>query len=68
MDWQQVASLLVVAVTAVLLGRSEWRRRQLAKLRACGSNCGCSSSIALKQFKVQANQNLVQTRDAAPSA
>lgn len=51
MDWQQLASLAVVAVTAILLVRSEWCRRQRAKLRACGSDCGCGTSQSLKPLK-----------------
>jgi hypothetical protein len=52
MDWQQVTSLLIVAATTMLLVRSEWRRRRRARLRACGGECGCSSSI-LEQVKTQ---------------
>ncbi len=42
MDWQQAVSLIVVAVTAVLLGRSEIRRRRRARNTPCGVDCGCS--------------------------
>jgi len=51
MDWQQLASLAVVVVTGVLLVRSEWRRRRRAKLRACGSDCGCETSQSLELLK-----------------
>lgn len=51
MDWQQLASLSVVTITAVLLVRSEWRRRQRAKLRACGSDCGCGTSQPTELLK-----------------
>jgi len=50
MDWQQVASLVIVALTAVLLVRSEVRRRRGARLRACGHDCGCADRI-LEQIK-----------------
>ena len=51
MDWQQLASLAIVAVTGVLLVRSEWRRRQRIKLRACGSDCGCGTSQSLEPLR-----------------
>lgn len=44
-DWQQILSLLIVALTAFLLVRSEVKKRQRAKLRACGHDCGCSSDV-----------------------
>lgn len=53
MDWQQVASLGLVAITAVLLVRHEVRKYRRAKLRACGQECGCSSRI-LEQLKAEA--------------
>lgn len=53
MDWQQVASLIVVAVTAVLLVRSEVRRRRRARMRACGHDCGCSARM-LEQIRAEA--------------
>jgi hypothetical protein len=57
MDWQQVASLVVVALTAFLLVRAEIAKRQRAKLRACGHDCGCSSD-ALDKLK---QQSILQT-------
>lgn len=56
MDWQQVASLVVVALAAFLLVRSEIAKRQRAKLRVCGHDCGCSSA-ALDKLKQQAIQH-----------
>lgn len=53
MDWQQVTSLAIVALTAILLVRHEVRKSRRAKLRACGQECGCSSRI-LEQLKAQA--------------
>ncbi|MBI5216690.1 MAG: hypothetical protein HY960_13135 [Ignavibacteriae bacterium] len=49
MDWQQLLSLLIVGVSAVLLVRHELRRRKRAKLSACGHDCGCSVTIKQKQ-------------------
>ena len=43
MDWQQITSLLIVALTVVLLVRHEVAKRQRAKLRAGGNDCGCRS-------------------------
>lgn len=45
MDWQQITSLLVVAITAALLIRHEVRKHQKARLAACGRDCECSSKI-----------------------
>jgi hypothetical protein len=50
MDWQQIASLLIVGVAGFLLVRGEIRRRKRARMRACGQDCGCSSSEALKEI------------------
>ncbi len=58
MDWQQLASLSVVAITVVLLVRSEWRRRQRAKLRACGSDCGCGTSQSSELLKITPDRNM----------
>ena len=43
MDWQQITSLLIVALTVVLLVRHEVKRRQRAATRACGHDCACTS-------------------------
>ncbi len=40
MDWQQGASLAVVAVTAILLGRSFWKRR--GRMPDC-DGCSCAA-------------------------
>ncbi len=48
MDWQQVTSLLIVGISAVLLAGSELRKRRLAKLRPCGHDCGCSTNTLKK--------------------
>jgi hypothetical protein len=41
MDWQQPASLAVVALAGFLFVRHEIRSRRRARSRACGSDCGC---------------------------
>ena len=46
MDWQQPASLAVVALAGFLLVRREIRSRRRARSRACGSDCGCESGEA----------------------
>lgn len=41
MDWQQIAALAIVAVTAALLVRSQVRRSRRGMPRACnGCRCG----------------------------
>jgi hypothetical protein len=42
MDWQQCASLLIVAVAASLLGASLFRRRKFRLSR--DTPCGCSAA------------------------
>jgi hypothetical protein len=49
MEWQQLTSLIVVAVTAVLVVRSQIKQRRRASLRACGSDCGCAGADILSQ-------------------
>ena len=46
MNWQQIASLAIVASTAVLLVRSEVRKRRRGNLGDCGAGCNCSSANA----------------------
>jgi hypothetical protein len=60
MDWQQIASLTIVVVTAVLLLRHEIARQQRAKLRVCGSDCGCSSSSTLDQLKSRTQPGYIE--------
>jgi hypothetical protein len=43
MDWQQPASLAVVAVTGFLFIRHEIRQKRKARARGCGSDCGCGT-------------------------
>lgn len=40
MDWQQVASLLIVAVAAILLAWGRLRRRKFSLAR--DTHCGCA--------------------------
>ena len=49
MDWQQIAALSIVAVTAVLLIGREIRRRRRPLKRACGGGCDCGGKQELKQ-------------------
>ena len=59
MDWQQAASLAVVAATAFLLIRHEITKRRRSKLRACGHGCGCSSDV-LERIKAESQPKIVQ--------
>jgi hypothetical protein len=40
-DWQQIVSLGIVILSAVLLVRGEIQKRRRAKLTGCGLDCGC---------------------------
>ena len=42
MGWQQLVSLGIVAVAALLIVRREVRRRRQGKLGDCGEGCNCS--------------------------
>ena len=44
MDWQQPASLAVVALAGFLFVRREIRARRRARSRACGADCGCGTT------------------------
>jgi len=43
-NWQQIASLLVVALSAVLLVRSKIQKRKRGQSGSCGAECGCADS------------------------
>ncbi|MEO8167226.1 MAG: FeoB-associated Cys-rich membrane protein [bacterium] len=43
MDWQQVASFIIVALSALLLIRHEVKKRR--NRRMCGGDCGCSPDV-----------------------
>jgi len=42
MDWQKIISLMIVALAAFLMIRSEIRKYNLRKTRLCGGDCNCS--------------------------
>ena len=42
MDWQQVASLCIVTVTAILLGRHVIYRQRPGASALCGGDCACA--------------------------
>lgn len=48
MDWQQIISLVVVALAALLLLRSFVRKRKQAALGICAEGCGCSVNELVK--------------------
>ncbi|GEM_PF-3280795 len=62
-DWQQITSLIIVAVTAFLLVRYEVKKRQQAKLRACGHDCGCSSDV-LEKIKAETQPKFYESKSA----
>ena len=44
MDWQTIAALLVVGLTAAILIANKFRGRPAGS--ACGGGCGCTAKIA----------------------
>jgi hypothetical protein len=59
MDWQQLTSLAIVGATAFLLVRHEVKKRQRAKLRACGNDCGCTSEV-LERIRAESQPQYFQ--------
>jgi hypothetical protein len=49
MDWQQAASLVIVAVTAVLLVRGKLRTREPSALDCC-NECGKLETLSRKGY------------------
>jgi hypothetical protein len=43
MDWQQPASLAVVAIAGFLFVRHQIRARRRARSRGCGPDCACGA-------------------------
>ena len=50
MDWQQIISLAIVALTGILLVRSFVRKRKRAALGVCEEDCGCSVNELVKNI------------------
>jgi hypothetical protein len=50
MNWQQIFSLLIVALTAFLLVRSFIRKRNRSAFGFCEDECGCSASDLTKNI------------------
>ena len=48
MDWQQIISLFVVALTTLLLLRLFVRKNKQAALGICAQDCGCSVNELVK--------------------
>ncbi len=59
MDWQQLISLAIVGLTLALLIRYEMRKHRMAKQRACGHDCDCSSE-ALESIKKRSRPTFLQ--------
>jgi hypothetical protein len=62
MDWQQTISLVIVALSAVLLVRGEIQKRKRAKLTGCGHDCGCGESAPVDEevFTISTKQRYQQ--------
>jgi hypothetical protein len=43
-DWQQIVSLGIVAISAFLLVQKEVRKRNRTGSPGCGHDCGCEAS------------------------
>jgi hypothetical protein len=74
MDWQQVTSLAVVAVTGYFFIRHQIRSRRKSRSRACGSDCGCGGADqegptrGTAREKITGNERIVgQGRETAAS-
>ncbi len=50
MNWQQITSLVIVAITATLLIRSFVRKRQNTPFGFCDDDCGCSATDLMKKL------------------
>jgi hypothetical protein len=50
MNWQQIISLAIVALTAVLLLRSLVQKRRQSAFGSCEDGCGCSASDLIKNI------------------
>jgi hypothetical protein len=48
-DWQQIISLGIVALSASLLVRNEIQKKKRAKLAGCGHDCGCEGSASVEE-------------------
>ena len=44
MDWQQVVSICIVALSASLIAVRQVRKHRRAKSRPCGHDCGCAQT------------------------
>ena len=62
MDWQQIISLGIVALSAVLLVRTEIQKRKRARLTGCGHDCGCGEPAAADEeiFTITKSQRFQQ--------
>ncbi len=68
MDWQQAVSLLIVALTAVLLARFYIRKRKRAALGICEDDCGCSVNELVKSIPEDRLRQLKEQQSRATSA
>jgi hypothetical protein len=50
MDWQQLVSLAIVAITAVVLSRGKFRRRKFSF--GHDTPCGCAASHEVPQHSI----------------
>jgi hypothetical protein len=49
MDWQQITSLFIVAISALLLARHGLKKRKRVAAGLCGGECGCTSAPPLAE-------------------
>lgn len=50
-DWQQIAALAIVAVSAALLVRAQIVKRRRAKASPCGADCGCEALKSIEEAR-----------------
>ncbi len=65
MNWQQIVSLGIVAVTVFLIVRSYVRRVKQAALGICTDDCGCSVNELVKKIPEEQLKRLREQQRAS---
>lgn len=55
MNWQEIISFMLVAITTVIMIRSRIKRHKLRKILPCAGDCNCTAAklILLNQSKMK---------------
>jgi len=62
MDWQQISSLGIVALSAFLLIRNRIRKHRHTPFASCDSECGCSTSTLIQSIPPERLEQLREER------